>query len=163
MIRSARISVSYSAHDARIWAISLPAGVVKSKPSRRLTSPTLRLSKSSNKAVRPASGAAQAVQTPADDRRHLARLDVRLQLVPAGPIHRPAGEAVLVPLDGLILGSGPPFQIGKLRAGVLTLAADAGIQGDMTHGAFLRGCSASMLRTSVCVKCDLKPTLGSQK
>ena len=164
MIRSARTSVSNWLTLARTWAISRPAGVDRSSESLTLTRLILRLQEIVEQGRQAASGAAEAVKTPNDDGRHLAGLNVRLQLVPAGPVHRLAGETVLVPLDGLVLGGGPAFQVGKLRANVLAAAlADTDVKGDMTHGACLQGCTASMLRASLSVKCDLKPTIDAQK
>src|SRR4030042_419826 len=64
--------------------------------------------------------------------RALGRVDGGFQATPAGPIHRLAGELVLVPPDGAVLGGGPALQVGKLTADILPVfLAHADVDADV--------------------------------
>ena len=131
-----RTSFSNWASDAKTLAIIRPAGVVRSRPSFRLTKPTPRSCRSANRAVSPF-----AFRPSRSSRQQ--------QILPIFPASRSAcslchpGRSIVfpvnlsrIPRNWLGLGGCPTLQVGQLGLVVLALAADAQVDGDcLGHGA----------------------------
>ena len=97
-MRSALISVSYCATDASTFAISVPAGVDRSRPSLRLMRLTLSGLELVEQRRQAARGTPQSIEPPHDDGVDLAHFDVAHEPLERGPVHRLARLVVDVEL-----------------------------------------------------------------
>jgi hypothetical protein len=99
--------------------MSLPAGVLRSKPVTQGDEVHLAAEKVVEQGSQPPRRAAKPIQPPDDHGLDRAGLDPCPELPPARPIHSLAGELVAERDDRAIVGINPPLQVGLLRSSVL--------------------------------------------